>query len=111
MNSLISITERASVQIKKIISTAPEDTEGLLIGIDKSGCNGYAYKIDYAKKNQVLNFEYIDKNGVKVFIDPKATMFLIGSQMDYATDKLASKFIFNNPNQKSSCGCGESFSI
>ena len=111
MNSLISITDRAGEQIKKIIQNAPFGTEGILVGIDKSGCNGYSYKLDFAKKNEVKNFECIIHNNYKVFIDPKATMFLLGSEMDYSTDKLSSRFIFKNPNEKSSCGCGESFSI
>ena len=57
------------------------------------------------------NLEYVERNNIKVFIDPKATMFLIGSEMDYSSDKLASRFVFNNPNEKSTCGCGESFSV
>ena len=111
MSNIITVTEKASVQLKKIIDTAPSDTIGVLVGVDKTGCSGYAYKLDFAKKNEVNNLEFVQKNNVKVFIDPKATMFLIGSEMDYATDKLSSKFVFNNPNEKSTCGCGESFSV
>ena len=66
---------------------------------------------DYAKKDNVQNYEVIISKGVKVFIEPSATMFLIGSEMDYSKDKLTSRFVFNNPNEKSSCGCGESFNI
>ncbi len=65
----------------------------------------------FSKKNEVKNLEYVEQNNVKIFIDPKATMFLIGSEMDYMSDKLSSRFVFNNPNEKSSCGCGESFSV
>lgn len=111
MNNIISITERASFQMKKIIENAPSGTEGILVGVDKTGCSGYAYKIDFAKKNIVKDYECIKSNGIKVFIDPKATMYLIGSEMDYSVDKLASRFIFNNPNEKNVCGCGESFQI
>ena len=111
MTNIITVTEKASAQLKKIIDSAPSDTIGVLVGVDKTGCSGYAYKLDFAKKNEVNNLEYVQKNNVKVFIDPKATMFLIGSEMDYATDKLSSKFVFNNPNEKSTCGCGESFSV
>ena len=111
MNQIISITNEAVKQIKKIISSAPEEADALLVGVDKSGCSGYAYKLDFAKAAEVKNFDLIEKNGVKVYIDPKATMFLMGSEMDYQTDKLSSRFVFNNPNQKSTCGCGESFSI
>ena len=111
MNSLLSITDRASEQIKLILKKVPIETEGVLVGIDKSGCNGYSYKLEFAKKGHVDNFDYIIHNDAKVFIDPKATMFLIGSEMDYSNDKLSSRFIFNNPNEKNTCGCGESFNI
>ena len=111
MNQIISITGKAAKQIKKIISSAPDKVGALLVGVDKSGCSGYAYKLDFAKETDVENFDSIEKDGVKVYIDPKATMFLMGSEMDYQTDKLSSRFVFNNPNEKSTCGCGESFSI
>ena len=111
MSEILTITDQATNQLKKILESAPEDAVGVIIGIDKAGCNGYSYKLDFAKKNEVNNLEYIDLNEVKVFVDPKATMFLIGSEMDYSSDKLSSRFVFNNPNEKSTCGCGESFSI
>ena len=111
MNKILTVTEKASSQLKKIIQSAPSDTIGILIGIDKTGCNGYSYKLDFAKKNDVENLEYIEQNNIKVYIDPKATMFLIGSEMDYSSDKLSSRFVFKNPNEKSTCGCGESFSV
>ena len=111
MNNILTVTDQASTQLEKIIQSAPSDTVGILVGVDKTGCNGHSYKLDFAKKNEVENLEYVEQNNIKVFIDPKATMFLIGSEMDYSTDKLASKFTFKNPNEKSSCGCGESFSI
>ena len=111
MNNLISISDNAANQIKKIISNAQDEVLGIIVGVDKSGCSGYAYKLDYAKKENIKDFEKIELKGVKVFIEPKATMFLIGSEMDYMSDKLSSRFVFNNPNEKSSCGCGESFSI
>ena len=111
MNQILTVTEQASVELKKIIDSAPTGTIGVLVGVDKTGCNGYAYKLDFAQKSEVENLEYVQQNNVKVFIDPKATMFLIGSEMDYSTDKLSSRFVFKNPNEKSTCGCGESFSI
>ena len=111
MSNILTVTEQASFQLEKIIGSAPSGTIGFLVGIDKTGCNGFSYKLDFAKKNEVKNLEYIEQNNVKVFIDPKATMFLLGSEMDYSTDKLSSRFVFKNPNEKSSCGCGESFSI
>ena len=111
MTKILTVTEQASTQLKKIIDSGPSDAIGVIVGIDKAGCNGYSYKLDFAKKNDVDNLDFVQKNNVKIFIDPKATMFLLGSEMDYSTDKLSSRFVFKNPNEKSTCGCGESFSI
>ena len=111
MKKIITVSDNAIKQIKQIISSSNQDVDGVVVGIDKSGCSGYSYKLDYAKASEIGNFDFVEKDGVKVYIDPKAIVFLIGSEMDYTTDKLSSRFIFNNPNEKSSCGCGESFSI
>ena len=111
MNNLISLTTNATDQIKSIMSNAPEGVDALVIGVDKSGCSGYSYKLDFGNSDSLKNFEVIIQDGVKVLIDPKATMFLLGSTMDYRVDKLSSRFIFDNPNEKSTCGCGESFNI
>ncbi len=111
MSNILTVTEQASIELEKIISTAPSDTIGVIVGVDKAGCNGYSYKLDFAKKTEVEHLEYVQQNNVKVFIDPKATMFLIGSEMDYSSDKLSSRFVFKNPNETATCGCGESFSI
>ena len=111
MTNLITVTDRAALQIKKIIKEADDEVLGVVIGVDKTGCSGYAYKLDYAKNKDMKNFDTVESKGVMIYIEPTATMFLIGSEMDYATDKLSSRFIFNNPNEKSTCGCGESFNI
>ena len=111
MSNLLSITSSAADQIKKILTDAPEGIDSVVIGIDKSGCSGYSYKLDFGNSSDLKNFETIDQDGAKILIDPKATMFLLGSTMDYRNDKLASRFIFENPNEKSTCGCGESFSV
>ena len=111
MKNLLSITSNAVTQIKKIMTIAPEGMDSIVIGVDKSGCSGYAYKLDFGNSNNLKNFETIHQDGAKILIDPKATMFLLGSVMDYRQDKLSSRFIFDNPNEKSTCGCGESFSI
>ena len=111
MSEILKVTEQASTQLKKIILSAPSGTVGVVVAIDKAGCNGYSYKLDFAKKAEVEHLDYVERNDVKVFIDPKATMFLLGSEMDYSKDKLSSRFVFKNPNEKSTCGCGESFSI
>ena len=111
MRDIISISDNAALQIKKIIREAKQDILGVVVGVDKTGCSGYAYKLEYAKEDNIKNYELIESKGVKVFVDPAATMFLIGSEMDYKADKLSSRFVFNNPNEKSTCGCGESFNI
>ena len=111
MTNILKVTDQASIQLQKIISKAPSGTIGVVVGVDKSGCNGYSYKLDFANKTDVKNLEFVEQNNVKIFIDPKASMFLLGSEMDFLTDKLSSRFTFNNPNEKSTCGCGESFSI
>tara|TARA_Y100000768_G_C23378216_1_gene407273 strand:- start:110 stop:445 length:336 start_codon:yes stop_codon:yes gene_type:complete len=111
MSELLSVTGNAISQIKKLLLNAPAGTDSLVVGIDKSGCSGYSYKLDFGKSSDFNNYESINKDGIKILIDPKATMFLLGSEMDYKTDKLSSRFVFNNPNEKSTCGCGESFSI
>ena len=76
-------------QIKKIMTNAPEGMDSVMIGVDKSGCSGYSYKLDFANSADFKNFEVITQEGAKVLIDPKATMFLLGSVMDYKTDKLS----------------------
>ena len=111
MTNILTITDNAASKIKKIIQGANEEVVGVVVGVDKTGCSGYSYKLDYAKKNTNENFDVVESKGVKIFVEPAATMFLIGSIMDYTTDKLSSRFTFNNPNEKSTCGCGESFNI
>ena len=111
MDLILSITENAASQIKKILSNAPNNLDSVVVGVEKSGCSGYSYKLDLANSSDLKDFELINNYDVKVLIDPKATMFLLGSTMDYKTDKLSSRFTFENPNEKSTCGCGESFNI
>ena len=111
MNNVLSLTSKATEQIKKIMSEAPNGMDSVVIGVDKSGCSGYSYKLDFGNSSNLKNFEIIQQDGAKILIDPKATMFLLGSIMDYRKDKLSSRFIFENPNEKSTCGCGESFSV
>ena len=111
MNKLLSLTTKARDQIKFILNSAPKGMDSLVIGVEKSGCSGYSYKLDFGNSANLKNFELINQDGAKVLIDPKATMFLLGSIMDYRTDKLSSRFVFDNPNEKSTCGCGESFNV
>jgi len=111
MNQIISVSDIAVEQIKKILINADTKVDGIVVDVDKTGCSGYAYRIEYAKDIDPKKYEIVEKDGIKIFIEPKATMFLIGSEMDYSTDKLSSRFVFKNPNEKSTCGCGESFNI
>ena len=111
MSEILSVTGNAISQIKKILTNAPTGKDALVVGVDKSGCSGYSYKLDFGNSSDLNNYESISKDGVKILIDPKATMFILGSVMDYRTDKLSSRFVFENPNEKNTCGCGESFSI
>ena len=108
--TLLTITTNAANQIKQIISNSKEKCLGVKIDVDKTGCSGYAYKMDYAFDG-IEGVDVVEDKGVKIFIEPKAIMFLVGSEMDYKADKLSSRFVFNNPNEKSTCGCGESFSV
>ncbi len=108
--TLLTITTNAANQIKQIISNSKEKCLGVKIDVDKTGCSGYAYKMDYAFDG-IEGFDVVEDKGVKIFIEQKAIMFLVGSEMDYKADKLSSRFVFNNPNEKSTCGCGESFSV
>ena len=111
MSELISVTDNAINQIKTILSNAPNGTDALVVGVDKSGCSGYSYKLDFGNSTNLNNYETIIKDGIKILIDPKATMFLLGAVMDYRSDKLSSRFVFDNPNEKGTCGCGESFTV
>ena len=111
MSEIISVTSDAINQIKIILSNAPIGNDALVVGVDKSGCSGYSYKLDFGNSSDLNNYESIIKDDIKILIDPKATMFLLGSVMDYRTDKLSSRFVFDNPNEKGTCGCGESFTI
>ena len=111
MKDILSITNKAADRIKEILLEAPAGVDSVVVGVDKTGCSGYSYVLNFANSSEYKNYEFINEFGVKILVDPKATMYLIGSTMDFQTDKLSSRFTFNNPNEKSTCGCGESFSI
>ena len=108
--NVLSVTNNAADQIKKILSSAPEGVDSVLVGIDKSGCSGYSYKLDLANSSELSEFDRINQHGVKILIDPKATMFLLGSTIDWKEEKFKQGFTFENPNETARCGCGESFS-
>ena len=108
--SVMSLTDAAADRVKLLMANRSEPANGLRIGIRTGGCSGMAYEMEFAQDKEPLD-EVVEQKGVKLFVDSKALMFLIGTEMDYVEDKLQSGFVFNNPNEKSRCGCGESFNV
>ena len=104
---VIRLTDAAVERIKYVMANAVEPVLGVRVGVKNGGCAGMAYTMEYADKVGPAD-EVVEEKGVRVLIDPKAILFLIGTEMDYKTEKLAAQFVFNNPNQTSACGCGES---
>ena len=109
MTQLIKLSDKAADRIKEILSEN-KDSLGVRIGVKSGGCAGMSYIMEYAKTQQP-NDELIEDKGVKVFIDPGAIMYLLGTEMDYKVEEFSSSFVFNNPNETERCGCGESFKI
>lgn len=107
---VMTLSEDAAARVREIIANSREDVAGLRVGVKNGGCAGMAYTMDYASEADPLD-EVVEDKGVKIFIDPKAVLFLLGTEMDYEVTKLKSGFVFNNPNETSACGCGESVSI
>jgi iron-sulfur cluster assembly protein len=107
---VMSLTDGAAARIREILSKSDPDTPGIRVGVTKGGCAGMSYTIDLAKEVKPGD-EVIEDKGVRVIVDPAAVLFLLGTEMDYKVDQLAAQFVFNNPNQTSACGCGESVAI
>ena len=107
---VIKLSDNAANRIKEIMSKADNSTIGVRVGVKSGGCAGMSYVMEYAKVAK-KNEEVIEDKGVKVFIDSNAIMYLLGSEMDYKTDKFSSQFVFKNPNETERCGCGESFKV
>jgi len=106
----VRLTAEAAARILEIMGAAEGRYLGVRVGVTNGGCAGMSYTMDYAEAEQPFD-EVIEDKGVRIFVDPKAVMFLVGTEMDYKREKLASRFVFNNPNQTESCGCGESVAI
>jgi iron-sulfur cluster assembly protein len=106
----VKLTDAAASRIRDIMQDADGRYQGVRVGVTNGGCAGMAYTMDYAEDVKPLD-EVVEDKGVKIFIDPKAILFLIGTEMDFVTEKLGARFVFNNPNQTAACGCGESVSI
>ena len=107
---VIKLSENAAMRIKEIMSKAESSAIGVRVGVKSGGCAGMSYIMEYAKEAK-KNEEVIEDKGVKVFIDSNAIMYLLGTEMDYKTDKFSSQFVFKNPNETERCGCGESFKV
>ena len=107
---VIKLSDNAANRIKEIMSKADNTTIGVRVGVKSGGCAGMSYVMEYAKEAK-KNEEVIEDKGVKVFIDANAIMYLLGTEMDYKTDKFSSQFVFKNPNETERCGCGESFKV
>ncbi len=107
---IISITDAAAERVKAIMSRSETPIAGVRLGVKKGGCAGMEYTMSYAN-NANPSDEVVEDKGVTVFVEPQAVLFLLGTQMDYKTEKMSSAFVFNNPNQTSACGCGESVAI
>ena len=107
---VVTLTEAAAARVKEIMDKADKPYVGLRVGVKNGGCAGQEYTFAYAEQIEPLD-EVVEDKGVTILIEPKAVLFLIGSEIDYETTKLASKFVFRNPNETDACGCGESVTI
>ena len=107
---VMSVTDAAAGRIREIMAKTDASVAGLRVAVTKGGCAGMSYKVDYAIEIKPGD-EVVEDKGVRVVIDPTAVLFLLGTEMDYKVDKLSAQFVFNNPNQTSACGCGESVAI
>ena len=110
MKQVITLSDKAANRIKEIMSNDQTKSVGVRIGVKSGGCAGMSYIMEYAKEINSTD-EIIEDKGVKVFIDPGAIMYLLGTEMDYKKEQFSSTFVFKNPNETERCGCGESFKI
>ena len=106
----VRLTEAAAARLRQIMKDADGKYLGVRVGVTNGGCAGMSYTMNYAEETNPLD-EVVEDQGIKIFIEPKAILFLIGTDMDFETSKLGSRFSFRNPNETASCGCGESVSI
>jgi len=107
---VMRLTDTAADRIKTVMGKAERLIVAVRIGVKNGGCAGMSYTMEYAEAINPLD-EVIEEKGVRILIDPKAVMFLLGTEMDYRIDKLSAQFVFNNPNQTAACGCGESVQL
>src|SRR3954453_6815787 len=107
---VMRLSEAAAARIRELMAATDRPIAGVRVGVKNGGCAGMSYTMEYAEQAAPAD-EVVEDKGVRVFVDPKAVLFLLGTEMDYKTTKLAAQFVFNNPNQTSACGCGESVAI
>ena len=107
---VMRLTDAAAMRIRDVMARALKPVAGVRVGVKNGGCAGMEYTMEYAESVAPTD-EVVEDKGVKILIDPKAVLFLLGTEMDYKTDKLSAQFVFNNPNQTSACGCGESVQL
>ena len=108
--ALMTITDAAADQVRKLLDQRGKAAACIRVGVTTAGCSGLSYSLEYADEKSEFD-EVIEDKGVTVLVDPKAVMFLIGSEMDYVTEEMKAGFVFKNPNEKGRCGCGESFHV
>ncbi|MEM8915032.1 MAG: iron-sulfur cluster assembly accessory protein [Pseudomonadota bacterium] len=106
----ITITDRAADRVKELMSEADSTIIGVRVGVNARGCSGMSYTMEYATDRKPME-EMVEDKGVMILIEPQATFFLLGSEMDYVSDRMSAQFVFNNPNEIDRCGCGESFRV
>ena len=107
---VVTLTDRAASRVKEIMAKADGACAGLRVGVKNGGCAGQEYTLAYAQGPEPLD-EVVEDKGVTIFVDAKSVLFLIGAEIDYEVTRLASKFVFRNPNETDACGCGESVTI
>jgi len=107
---VMRLTEAAAERIRALSAASDKDVEAVRIGVKNGGCAGMEYTMEYVAE-QGPHDEVVEDKGIKLLIDPSAVMFLLGTEMDYEVDRMKSGFVFNNPNQTSACGCGESVTL
>ena len=107
---VMRLTDAAALRIKDVMARAEKPVAGVRVGVKNGGCAGMEYTMEYADVVKPTD-EVVEDKGVKILVDPKAVLFLLGTEMDYKAEKLSAQFVFNNPNQTSACGCGESVQL
>lgn len=107
---VVTLTDAAAARVKEIMDKADQPYAGLRVGVKNGGCAGQEYVFEYAKEKGPID-EVVEDKGVTILIEPKAVLFLVGTEIDYEVTKLSSKFVFHNPNETDACGCGESVTI